>query len=107
MSSQATREFLEKLAGDHALRDRLVAQAGSQDERMAALVEAGRQNGFEFAADDVRAALRTELSSVSGELDDQQLAQVTGGGWFRWANEWLVGPVVMGDNIASPRHSLI
>ena len=57
MSSQAAREFLEKLAGEPALRDGLVVQAGNQDERMAALVEAGRQNGYGFAAEDVRAAL--------------------------------------------------
>jgi len=107
MSSQAAREFLEKLAGDQALRDRLVAQAGNQDERMAALVEAGRQNGYGFAADDVRAALRTELDSATGELDDRQLEQVAGGGWYWWASKWLVGPVVMGDNIGSPRHDLI
>ena len=107
MSSQAAREFLEKLAGEPSLRDGLVVQAGNQDERMAALVEAGRQNGYGFAAEDVRAAL-TELDSATGELDDRQLEQVAGGGWYVWANKWLVvGPVVTGDNIAAPRHSLI
>ena len=45
---------------------------------MAALVEAGRQNGYGFAADDVRAALRTELDSATGELDDRQLARAGG-----------------------------
>jgi predicted ribosomally synthesized peptide with nif11-like leader len=87
MSAQTARDFLMKTADDQELRDRIAAQYGDQNDRLAALVEAGRESGYDFTSDDVRTTLiSAQASAGAAPLSPGQLDQVVGGvAWYwRW-----------------------
>lgn len=92
MSTQIAKDFMMKAASDQVLRERIMAQSGDEKERISALVETGRHNGYVFSADDVRSVLTMERPSDVGQLDDSQLSQVAGGVKWYWAwVQWLGG----------------
>lgn len=92
MSTQAARQFFEKLANDEALSEKLFSKKGTKQERSDAFVAAGRECGLTFDGHDVESIVTRARSSKEGALDDRELDQVVGGGFWRLvgkAYSWL------------------
>lgn len=69
MSRQAFEEFMQKLAGDEALRGEASALARDDGSvPLSSLADLAAANGYRFSVED-----------VSGELGDEQLDAVAGG----------------------------
>ena len=79
MSTQAASKFLQKVASDEALSERLFSKGGTKQERFEAFVAAGREHGFTFDGDEVESVLASARSSGEGALDERDLEQVVGG----------------------------
>jgi predicted ribosomally synthesized peptide with nif11-like leader len=94
MSAQAATEFLEKVANDDALRETLLSQGGDRKHKVTAMVNAGRERGFQFTADEVTGVLKAR-AGTDAALGERELAAVTGGSLRTilgrvWA--WMGGP---------------
>jgi predicted ribosomally synthesized peptide with nif11-like leader len=88
MSTKAATEFLEKVANDEVLQAKFTTPGGDPKQRLATMVETGRQHGFQFTADEVRDVLKAKRGE--GALDERQLAAVAGGAaWYAKAWAWL------------------
>ncbi len=74
--NDAFAEFGKMVAADETLQNRL-RTASSPDAFVAAVVSIGKQKGFDFAPDEVRA--RLAAPAPAGEMSDEQLDRVAGG----------------------------
>ena len=107
MSTQAASKFLEKVANDQVLGEKLFGNVGSKQERFEAFVTSGREHGFTFDGQDVESLLASARSSEEGSLDERDLEAVVGGVSFRVlvgkAYAWLGGGTGGDDgaNVAS------
>jgi predicted ribosomally synthesized peptide with nif11-like leader len=82
MSAQAAQQFMEKLAANEDLLKQIDKDTAGKDSTavLAAVVAAGKAQGFDFTAAEVQAGAMIHLKQQSGEqLTDQELAQVSGG----------------------------
>ena len=52
----------------------------SEEERVAAYIDIAKKLGVELSADDVSAYFASSENTASGELDDEELSQLVGGG---------------------------
>ena len=94
MSVQVAKQFLENVAGDARLREELSRPGAAPNERLAAVVAAGRERGYEFTDQDVLEAARA--AAAPGELKDDQLEHVAGGG--KWYAFLYLGGTWTGDD---------
>ena len=78
MSIQIAKEFMDQLSGDDRLRERLMSNGGTKEQRIDALVAAGQEAGFVFSRQDVVSIL-APASPANEELGDRELEQVVGG----------------------------
>jgi predicted ribosomally synthesized peptide with nif11-like leader len=92
MSQEQLKGFLEAVQADVILQEKLQAisstsgedQSVTDDEYDEAICAAAKESGFIFSAEDLN-SVRTELElleSNDGELTDEQLEAVAGGGAF-------------------------
>jgi len=91
MSEQAATEFLMKNAADPP-----PIGGETTEERVAALVELGSIQGFDFTADECLTVLETARKYQAGELSEEQLEAVAGGvrpgedlSWWEKAALWV------------------
>jgi len=76
MSTHEVNRLLRELAQDLDF-DSKIRSLDSIDARISAIVEAGRERGFEVSAADVRSS--TSAAVQGGELSEDQLDTVAGG----------------------------
>ena len=82
MAQETAKKFMDQLAGDKALQEKLAAAlnafAGNKSDEKAVfetvLAPIAKEAGFDFSYEDMLAA-----SNASGELSDDELDQVAGG----------------------------
>ena len=74
MSVEAVKGFIEKIGGDEALAEKFKAAGTDVDE----VIRLGKENGFEFTAQDMK-AVHDEMSQSGTELSDEDLEKVAGG----------------------------
>jgi len=93
MTEKAVIQFLTR-----NVENRTHISGETSAERLDALVKLGKKQGFEFTADECTSVLETARKYQAGELSDEQLEAVAGGGvWDEIAGalyraaEWLVG----------------
>lgn len=75
-------EFFKKASEDSALKAALksaIEKAATRDEEVQAAVKVAKDAGFDISADEVK-ALVVNVKGQSGELSDDELEQVAGGG---------------------------
>ena len=77
MSTQAIADFILKANEDPDFIAQI--EGKKAEERIASLVAAGHERGYEFTADECSEFLETARAVGSGELNEEQLAQVAGG----------------------------
>jgi len=77
MSTQAIADFILKANEDPDFIAQIEGEKA--EDRIASLVAAGHEQGFEFTADECTEFLNTAKALGSGELREEQLAQVAGG----------------------------
>jgi hypothetical protein len=90
------QDFVVKAGEDDSVMKDLVdalssAESGGQDASQA-VVGVGAKHGYTFSADEAKSAgefLKMQSSS-DGELSDEQLEMVAGGGWIGDVGNWLV-----------------
>ncbi len=74
MSAESAKEFLKKFAADEAFR-KSIENAANDADRQNIVKEAG----FNFTKDEIKA-----IGAESGELSEQELEKVAGGGSASW-----------------------
>ena len=74
MSVEAVKGFIEKIGGDEVLAEKFKT-AGVDVNAVIAL---GKENGFEFTAQDMK-TVHDEMSQSGTELSDEDLEKVAGG----------------------------
>jgi predicted ribosomally synthesized peptide with nif11-like leader len=82
MSAQAALQFMDKLAANPDLLKQIEKDTAGKDDTaaVAAVVAAGKAQGFDFTAADVQTGATVCLKHQSGEeLTDEELAQIAGG----------------------------
>lgn len=85
MSQEAARAFFET-ANQRRDLEQLVEAAFASAMPKVEIVRLGRENGFDFTADEAKQVLQ---GSASGELADESLEQLSGGllrtkNWVLW-----------------------
>ena len=78
MSQASLNQFLAKIMADAKLQDQL-KNITDQSAFSQAIIRLGKDNGYEFTADDVDVVLMQNKKNPLGELSEAQLAQVAGG----------------------------
>src|SRR5687767_4087709 len=101
MSTQAAGKFLEKVASDETLSEKLFSKGGSKQELLDAVVAAGRERGFTFSEHDVGSLLASARRPEAGVLDEHELEQVVGGGAYLNLFKWCVGQAFAGMGAGS------
>ncbi len=89
MSTEAAAKFFDQLAKDSSLQAELGVRNETKDERIAAAVELGKKNGFDFSAEECKTVLATAKKVHDGELEDAEIEAVAGGGWLLDLGAWL------------------
>jgi len=86
MSEKEMLGFMEKIETDDAVRAKFEQVIGGADDKVVATIEFGKAQGWEISQEDV-AAVKAALQSAAaeGELDDDALEGVAGGGQIRSA----------------------
>lgn len=82
MSTQAAVQFVDKLAGNPALRAKVEQAMNGKEGNAAAeaVASIGRKEGFSFTADEAMSVRNIYLKKSSGkELTDDELSTVSGG----------------------------
>jgi len=74
MSVEAVKGFIEKVGQDEELAEK-VKEAGTDVNE---IIRLGKENGFEFTAEDMK-ALHDETAKSGEELSDEDLEKVAGG----------------------------
>ena len=82
MSTQAAARFLVRFADDPSLH-----AGGTREERIAAAVALGRQNGLEFTGEECATLLEAVHKHGQDQLSDEELEQVAGGGYYDPSNQ--------------------
>ena len=76
MSAENVKAFFGKVEGDKDLQEKLAAAKGQEEEAaLAEVVKIAADAGFEFTSAELAEALEAE-----GELSEDELKQVAGGG---------------------------
>ena len=91
MSTQAIADFILKANEDPDFITKIEGEKA--EDRIASLVAAGEEQGFEFTPDECTEFLNTARTLGSGELSEEQLAAVAGGGDLTDDAKLLVGKV--------------
>jgi predicted ribosomally synthesized peptide with nif11-like leader len=103
MSVQNVERFFNKVDSDKALQERIrTIQATSDAQAIAEVVKLATDAGFPFSAEHYSAALKEEIARYhsAGELSEEALAQVAGGGLVTYSPNvgggisWNCGSVV-------------
>ena len=81
MSTQAVADFILKANDDPEFDAEF--EGKTADERIASVVAAGHEQGFEFTAVECREFLETARELGTEELTEEQLEHVAGGGLVR------------------------
>ena len=84
MSATAVQEFLGKVAEDQALQGELAQALEAEDDRQA-VTELAKSKGYEFTPEELWAEIQRrqvefEKLKQAGELSDEELEEVAGGG---------------------------
>ena len=84
MSATAVQGFLGKIAEDESLQSEL-AKAMEADDDRAAVTELAKSKGYEFTSEELWAEIQArqaelEQRQAAGELSDEELEAVAGGG---------------------------
>jgi hypothetical protein len=79
MSQEAVARFLELVESDPAVESAMNAAAPQGADVAAVAVAIGEAHGLAFTADEFAAAVQAFHREHSGELDDAELAGVSGG----------------------------
>ena len=80
MSTDSVIRFLKMADENPDLQDRLEGALGDEENAVAAFLEAAKDHGFEFTADEFLDALTAAgIGEKSGELKDEDLEAVAGG----------------------------
>ena len=90
MSTEAVNLFFQKLNEDPELQKELVELINSaEDNEGQATTELAKKLGFDFTSEELKAEFERQnqlnQAQPSGELSDQELEAVAGGGWRGWA----------------------
>lgn len=79
--------FYKEVESNEVLQEKLKdLQMASEKERMTQLIHIAKEAGFEFSADELKAYIEEVITKgqENGELDDDELDQVSGGGSSKW-----------------------
>ena len=84
MSTQAVNEFLQKVSEDSQLQEELAQALETENDRQAA-TDLAAKHGYQFTADELWAEIQNRQSEFSqsqdsGELNEEELEAVAGGG---------------------------
>lgn len=101
MSIEAVAEFTNKLAEDEVLQQELQSVAGDKEalEASQSVSELGAKYGYEFTAEEAQTLRQIILAQQSGELSEDQLEAVAGGGPIGRAIGGWIGDKV-GDTVS-------
>jgi len=85
MSDTKVEEFLKKVEEDQALQSELAKALESENDREAVTALANSK-GYDFSSDELWAGIQKRQAEFSqheaaGELSDEELEAVAGGGW--------------------------
>ena len=78
MSKGNLDQFIPVVLGDPTLQDQLRSVKGT-DLFVQTVVRMGKEQGYEFSADDVNLAVQQRTGKASRDLTDEELGQITGG----------------------------
>lgn len=80
MSKEAIKEFYDFVQTKPDLQNELNSLLDDQEAMIARAVELGRQNNYNFTADELRETISAiESGEASSELSDEELEAVAGG----------------------------
>lgn len=79
MSEQAIAQFLDLVAADESIEAALDAVAEQRADVASAAAELGKKRGLEFTGAEFASAVGAFYREHPGELDDAELAGVSGG----------------------------
>ena len=79
MSTEAVTKFLSRLAEDPALQDQARSLAKNAQDPVAAAVELGSKQGFQFTGAEFMEVVQLAQKARSGQVDDAELKRVAGG----------------------------
>jgi predicted ribosomally synthesized peptide with nif11-like leader len=95
MSIEAVAEFTNKLAEDQSLQAEIKSaiddKVGLEASQMVS--EIGAKHGYEFTAEEAETLRQLVLAHESGELNDDQLEAVAGGGLIGDIGGWAGGKI--------------
>lgn len=74
MSKEDVKKFIERVGDDPELTEKVKSAGTDVDE----VIRLGKENGFDFTAEDMKAAYE-EISQSGTELSDEDLEKVAGG----------------------------
>lgn len=82
MSIEAVAKFTNKLAEDEALQQEIKCAIGDKEglDASQTVSELGAKHGYEFTAKEAQTLRQVVLANQSGELSEEQLEAVAGGG---------------------------
>jgi len=85
MSDTKVEEFLKKVEEDQALQAELAQALESENDHREAVTALANSKGYDFSSDELWAEIQkrqTEISQkqIAGELSDEELEAVAGGG---------------------------
>lgn len=87
MSLDNAKRFYEKVKTDQELQQKIgKLSQGDQSKIEAAIVQVAKEAGFPFTLVELKEFIQEQanIAKQSGELNDEQLAAVAGGGKYNW-----------------------
>ena len=86
MSDTKVEEFLKKVEEDQALQAELANALEGDNDRGEAVTTLANSKGYDFSSDELWAGIQKRQAEFSqheaaGELSDEELEAVAGGGW--------------------------
>ena len=78
MINRSVEEFYQVIKNSEELQQQL-ANTQDQDSFNQLAVELGKENGYDFTADEVNSFVKFKSNSINVELQDEDLALVAGG----------------------------
>ncbi|MCA1992636.1 MAG: Nif11-like leader peptide family RiPP precursor [Coleofasciculus sp. S288] len=102
MSIEAVADFTKRLTEDASLQEELRAAVGDKEgmEASQAVADLGSKHGYSFTAEEAQQVRDYVVANESGELSEEQLEAVAGGGPIGRAIGAWVGDK-LGDAVSS------
>ena len=102
MSKENVKLFFEKMKDDNELKQQLYRLSGeSHEELLEKTIEFAVKNGYEFNREELEQVTK-ELVEKSGELSDEEMAEISGGGSLMPLYRWHGDPQELKDRNLRP-----